>query len=102
VNRYRIEGAATRTSRVIWKGAISFGLVDVPVQLYPTTRPERTSFNLIDKETADPIGYKQINKRTGKEVKREFRARQGARRQEGARGQDPRKQRSRESAGAYA
>jgi DNA end-binding protein Ku len=59
------------TSRVIWKGAISFGLVNVAVQLYPATRAERASFNLIDKETADPIGYKQINKRTGKEVKRE-------------------------------
>ncbi|PMS35862.1 DNA end-binding protein Ku [Trinickia symbiotica] len=58
-------------SRIIWKGAISFGLVNVPVQLHPATRPERTSFNLIDKETADPVGYKQINKRTGKEVKRE-------------------------------
>jgi DNA end-binding protein Ku len=58
-------------SRVIWKGAISFGLVNVPVQLHAATRPERTSFNLLDKETADPIGYKQINKRTGKEVRRE-------------------------------
>ncbi|HTI17557.1 MAG TPA: Ku protein [Trinickia sp.] len=58
-------------SRVIWRGAISFGLVNVPVQLQTATRPERTSFNLIDKETADPVGYKQINKRTGKEVKRE-------------------------------
>jgi len=58
-------------SRVIWKGAISFGLVNVPVQLHPATRPERTSFNLLDKDTADPIGYKQINKRTGKEVRRE-------------------------------
>lgn len=57
--------------RVIWKGAISFGLVNVPVQLYPATHPERTSFNLLDKDTADPIGYKQINKRTGKEVSRE-------------------------------
>ena len=58
-------------SRVIWKGAISFGLVNVPVQLHPASRPERTSFNLLDKDTADPIGYKQINKRTGKEVRRE-------------------------------
>jgi DNA end-binding protein Ku len=58
-------------SRVIWKGAISFGLVNVPVQLHPATRAERTSFNLLDKDTADPIGYKQINKRTGKEVRRE-------------------------------
>jgi DNA end-binding protein Ku len=65
----RSEGVAM--SRAIWKGAISFGLVNVPVQLQTATRPERTSFNLLDKETVDPVGYKQINKRTGKEVKRE-------------------------------
>lgn len=58
-------------SRTIWKGAISFGLVSVPVQLHPATQPERTGFNLLDKESADPIGYRQINKRTGKEVRRE-------------------------------
>jgi DNA end-binding protein Ku len=57
--------------RAIWKGGISFGLVYVPVQIYPATRTQRTGFNLLDKHTADPVGYKQINKRTGKEVARE-------------------------------
>ncbi|MGF6549184.1 Ku protein [Paraburkholderia youngii] len=58
-------------AHMIWKGAISFGLVHVPVQLYPATRSEKVGFNLLDKRTIDPIGYKQINKRTGKDVTRE-------------------------------
>lgn len=58
-------------AHMIWKGAISFGLVHVPVQLYPATQSEKVGFNLLDKRTIDPIGYKQINKRTGKEVTRE-------------------------------
>jgi DNA end-binding protein Ku len=56
---------------MIWKGAISFGLVHVPVQLYPATRSEKVGFNLLDKRSVDPIGYRQVNKRTGKEVTRE-------------------------------
>jgi DNA end-binding protein Ku len=56
---------------MIWKGAISFGLVHVPVQLYPATQSEKVGFNLLDRRSIDPIGYKQINKRTGKEVARE-------------------------------
>jgi len=56
---------------MIWKGAISFGLVHVPVQLYPATQSEKVGFNLLDKRTIDPVGYKQINKLTGKDVTRE-------------------------------
>ncbi len=58
-------------AHMIWKGAISFGLVHVPVQLYPATQSEKVGFNLLDKRSIDPIGYKQINKRTGKEVTRD-------------------------------
>ena len=58
-------------AHMIWKGAISFGLVHVPVQLYPATQSEKVGFNLLDKRSIDPIGYKQINKRTGKDVTRE-------------------------------
>ncbi|CDN65139.1 Ku protein [Burkholderia cenocepacia] len=57
--------------RMIWKGAISFGLVHVPVQLFPATRTVKPSFRMLDKRSMDPIGYRQINKRTGKEVTRE-------------------------------
>jgi DNA end-binding protein Ku len=59
------------SARAIWRGGISFGLVYVPVQVYPATRTQHTGFNLLDKHSIDPIGYKQINKRTGKEVARE-------------------------------
>ncbi|QGR85777.1 Ku protein [Burkholderia multivorans] len=58
-------------ARMIWKGAISFGLVHVPVQLFPATRTVKPSFRLLDKRSMDPVGYRQINKRTGKEVSRD-------------------------------
>jgi DNA end-binding protein Ku len=54
--------------RVIWKGAISFGLVHIPVVLHAASSHKGMSFDLVDKRTADPIGYKRINKSTGKEV----------------------------------
>jgi len=55
-------------ARVIWKGAISFGLVHVPVALYPASSESGIDFDWLDQRTMDPVGYKRINKRTGKEV----------------------------------
>ena len=54
--------------RVIWKGAISFGLVHVPVALYPASQETGIDFDWLDKRTMDPVGYKRVNKRTGKEI----------------------------------
>ena len=54
--------------RIIWKGAISFGLVHVPVALYPASQEIGIDFDWLDKRTMDPVGYKRINKRTGKEI----------------------------------
>ena len=54
--------------RVLWKGAISFGLVTIPVSLYPASRSERLSFDMIDKRDFSPVGYKRYNKRTGDEI----------------------------------
>ena len=54
--------------RVIWKGAISFGLVHVPVALYPASQEDDIDFDWLDKRTMDPVGYKRINKRTGNEI----------------------------------
>lgn len=54
--------------RVIWKGAISFGLVHVPVALYPASQETDIDFDWLDKRTMDPVGYKRINKRSGKEI----------------------------------
>lgn len=57
--------------RAIWKGAISFGLVHVPVALYPAATEVDIDFDLLDKRSMDPVGYKRINKRTGKEIPKE-------------------------------
>ena len=57
--------------RVIWKGAISFGLVHVPVALYPASQEVGIDFDWLDKRTMDPVGYMRVNKRTGKEIKSE-------------------------------
>jgi DNA end-binding protein Ku len=54
--------------RPTWKGAISFGLVHVPVALYPASREDEIDFDWLDRRTLDPVGYKRVNKRTGKEI----------------------------------
>ena len=54
--------------RAIWKGAISFGLVHVPVAVYPASQEIGIDFDWLDKRSMDPVGYKRVNKRTGKEI----------------------------------
>ena len=54
--------------RVIWKGAITFGLVHVPVALYPASQELGIDFDWLDKRSMDPVGYKRVNKRTGKDI----------------------------------
>ena len=58
-------------ARAIWKGAISFGLVHVPVSLHSGASDTGIDFDWIDKRSMDPVGYKRVNKRTGKEIDRE-------------------------------
>jgi DNA end-binding protein Ku len=56
-------------ARSIWKGSISFGLVNIPVTLYSgEERSEKLSFNMLDKRDMQPLGYKRVNKTTGEEV----------------------------------
>ncbi len=57
-------------NRGLWSGAISFGLLNVPVVLMSSKEKQRLSFHMLDKRDFAPIGYKQINKATGKEVTR--------------------------------
>ncbi|MBD7977222.1 MULTISPECIES: Ku protein [Pseudomonas] len=54
--------------RSIWKGAISFGLVHIPVGLVSATSSQGVDFDWLDKRSMDPVGYKRINKVTGKEI----------------------------------
>lgn len=58
-------------ARAIWKGAISFGLVHIPVALVSATSSRGIDFNWLDSRSMDPVGYKRINKVTGKEVTQE-------------------------------
>ena len=62
---------AAANPRSIWKGAISFGLVHVPVSLHTATSEQEIDFDWLDKRSLDPVGYKRINKRTGKEIEKE-------------------------------
>jgi DNA end-binding protein Ku len=55
-------------ARAFWKGAISFGLVYIPVELYSATHSATIDLDFLDKRDFSPVGYKRYNKRTGKEV----------------------------------
>jgi len=55
-------------ARALWKGAISFGLVHIPVELHPAEDRKSFEFSMLDKRDLSPVGYKRYNKRTGKEV----------------------------------
>lgn len=63
--------AAPPSTRAVWKGAISFGLVHIPVVLYSATAETRPKFNLIDPNSMSPVGNKQVSKTTGEAVARE-------------------------------
>jgi DNA end-binding protein Ku len=54
--------------RPIWSGAISFGLVTVPVRLFPATESKELKFHFLDRRDMSPIGYDKVNKETGKHV----------------------------------
>ena len=62
------DEAPRPTARVVWKGAISFGLVHIPVALYTATTSSAVDFDWLDRRTMEPVGYKRINKKTGKEI----------------------------------
>jgi DNA end-binding protein Ku len=55
-------------ARAIWKGSISFGLVNIPIALYPATRREELKFRLLRKSDLSPANYKRVAEKDGKEV----------------------------------
>lgn len=56
-------------ARGLWKGAISFGLVNVPVELFSAKkRAAQLDMTMLDKRDLAPVGYQRVNKSTGKEV----------------------------------
>jgi DNA end-binding protein Ku len=54
--------------RAIWKGSISFGLVNIPIALYPATRKEELKFRLLRAKDHSPVNYKRVAEKDGKEV----------------------------------
>jgi len=56
-------------ARSIWKGSITFGLVNIPVGLYSAEKREETvSFHLLDRRNMSRVKYKRVNEKTGREV----------------------------------
>lgn len=54
--------------RVLWKGVISFGLINIPVNLSAAEDPSELDLDLLDRRDMAPVGYKRVNKETGAEV----------------------------------
>ena len=54
--------------RAIWRGAVSFGLVYIPVHLHTAARDSALDLDLLDSRDFAPVGYQRYNKRTGKVV----------------------------------
>ncbi len=54
--------------RAIWKGSISFGLVNIPIALFPATRKEELSFRLLRRSDLSPVNYKRVAEKDGQEV----------------------------------
>ncbi|TLW93540.1 Ku protein [Saccharomonospora piscinae] len=55
-------------ARAIWSGALNFGLVTVPVELYSATQDHTVHFRQFQRGTSDRIRYRRVNERTGEEV----------------------------------
>ncbi|MGH2678059.1 MAG: Ku protein [Actinomycetota bacterium] len=47
-------------ARAVWTGSISFGLVSIPVRLYPATSPRDPRFHLVDRETGRRVRYRRV------------------------------------------
>ncbi|MGH7833042.1 MAG: Ku protein [Candidatus Binatia bacterium] len=57
-----------KSARPIWKGSISFGLVNIPVALYSAEVPGGMDFDLLDRRDFSPVRYRRVSEKTGREV----------------------------------
>jgi DNA end-binding protein Ku len=62
------SSSTRRHPRAVWKGAVSFGLVYIPVHLHTAARDSTLDLDLLDSRDFSPVGYQRYNKRTGKVV----------------------------------
>lgn len=56
--------------RGLWSGAISFGLINIPVRLVSAREQQELRFIMLDPSNLSPVGYKYYNKSTGEEISR--------------------------------
>ena len=61
-------GKDGRMARTLWTGSLSFGLVNIPVAVFPATKDKSIHFNQFEAGTSDRIRYRKVNERTGEEV----------------------------------
>jgi DNA end-binding protein Ku len=54
--------------RSVWRGAISFGLIYVPIEMYSASKEHALNLHFLDSRDFSPVGYERINKGTGKSV----------------------------------
>jgi DNA end-binding protein Ku len=66
--KHRSKTQNRQSSRPIWKGSISFGLVNIPVALYSTEVPGGMDFDLLDQRDFSPVRYRRVSEKTGREV----------------------------------
>jgi DNA end-binding protein Ku len=67
-SKRRKKPGAKSPGRPIWKGSISFGLVNIPVALYSAESPSSLDFDLLDKRDFSRVRYRRVNEKTGQEV----------------------------------
>lgn len=65
-----VKPRGEKFGRGLWRGSIAFGLVNIPVTLESAQQEQKIRFHLLDKRDNGPIGYKQYNKKTGREIDR--------------------------------
>ena len=52
----------------IWKGSLTFGLVNIPVELRSAVRSDHISFRLLHEADLSPVKYERVSQRTGEVV----------------------------------
>ena len=62
------DGVDGATAHALWKGTLTFGLVEIPVTLVAAERSKGISLTFLDQRDFSPVGYKRYNKTTDEEV----------------------------------
>jgi DNA end-binding protein Ku len=62
------QEAGGAMARAVWSGALTFGLVSLPVQLFTATDSHTIRFHQLQRGTSDRVRNKRVNERTGEEV----------------------------------